>query len=293
MSTINQDSSPARQAHSLLWILPSFTWLLFFIFLPLVFVFLLSLTRREPTGEIEWALGVSNYVRAFDKLYAVIYFRSLFLAGACTLLCLILAFPLAYFIALQKSASVKNVWLFLVTLPFWTSFLVRTYAWIIILRTEGLINKGLMECGLIHEPLNLLYNNFAILIGLVYGELPFMILPLYTVLEKIEKSLLEASSDLGSSPSQTFYRVILPLCHSGISAGVILVFIPSLGAFITPDLLGGAKSMMVGNLIQSQFTIVRDQPFGSAIAFLLTAAVLVLLALSYKTARRSAEVKIL
>jgi len=180
-----------------------------------------------------------------------------------------------------------------VTLPFWTSFLVRTYAWIIILRSEGLINSRLIEWGIISAPLNLLYNNFAILLGLVYGELPFMILPLYAVLERMEKSLLEASADLGCSPRKTFFRVLVPLGQSGIWAGGILVFIPSLGAFITPDLLGGAKTMMVGNLIQSQFAVVRDQPFGSAVAFLLTVVVLTLLALSYRTTKRSAEVRIL
>jgi spermidine/putrescine transport system permease protein len=145
---------------------------------------------------------------------------------------------------------------------------------------------------LLSAPLNLLYNNFAILIGLVYGELPFMILPLYTVLEKMEKSLLEASADLGCSPWNTFVKVLVPLSKHGIWAGAILVFIPSLGAFITPDLLGGAKTMMLGNLIQSQFAVVRDQPFGSALAFLLTAVVLLLLAVSYRAAKRGAEERI-
>jgi spermidine/putrescine transport system permease protein len=180
-----------------------------------------------------------------------------------------------------------------VTLPFWTSFLIRTYAWIIILRAEGLINNRLIEWGLVGTPLNLLYNNFAILVGLVYGELPFMILPLYTVLDRMNKSLLEASADLGCSPLKTFFRVLIPLSRSGIWAGTILVFIPSLGAFVTPDLLGGAKSMMVGNLIQSQFAIVRDQPFGSAVAFLLSAVILILLAISYRTTKRGAEVRVL
>jgi spermidine/putrescine transport system permease protein len=206
---------------------------------------------------------------------------------------LILALPVAYYIALQKSSLIKNLLLFLVTLPFWTSFLIRTYAWIIILRAEGLINGRLMEWGLVGTPLNLLYNNFAILVGLVYGELPFMILPLYTVLDRMNKSLLEASADLGCSPLKTFFRVLVPLSRSGIWAGTILVFIPSLGAFVTPDLLGGAKSLMVGNLIQSQFAIVRDQPFGSAIAFLLTTVILILLGISYRTTKRGAEVRVL
>jgi spermidine/putrescine transport system permease protein len=276
-----------------LLMLPSFVWLVVLVGLPLIFVLVLGLTRREASGVIEWTFGLANYLRAFDRVYLLIYLRSFVLAAVTTILCLIVGFPVARFIATQESAAVKNLLLLLVTLPFWTSFLVRTYAWMILLRTEGLINQTLLNWKLIQEPLPLLYNNFAILVGLVYGELPFMILPLYTVLEKIEKPLVEASADLGCGAWQTFWRVLFPLSRSGVAAGVILVFIPSLGAFLIPDLLGGAKSVMVGNLIQSQFAIVRDQPFGSAIAFLLTALVFFLLALSYKTLRQSVEGKVL
>lgn len=282
-----------KTSPSFAWILPAFLWLALGLGLPLLIILAFSLARREVYGGVQLGLNIQNYVRAFDSLYLAIYFRSLLLSAATTLLCLILAFPVAYFIALQKSSLIKNLLLFLVTLPFWTSFLIRTYAWIIILRAEGLINNRLIEWGLVGTPLNLLYNNFAILVGLAYGELPFMILPLYTVLDRMNKSLLEASADLGCSPLKTFFRVLIPLSRSGIWAGTILVFIPSLGAFVTPDLLGGAKSMMVGNLIQSQFAIVRDQPFGSAVAFLLSAVILILLAISYRTTKRGAEVRVL
>jgi spermidine/putrescine transport system permease protein len=282
-----------KTSPSFAWILPAFLWLALGLGLPLLIILAFSLARREVYGGVQLGLNIQNYVRAFDSLYLAIYFRSLLLSAATTLLCLILAFPVAYFIALQKSFLIKSLLLFLVTLPFWTSFLIRTYAWIIILRAEGLINNRLIEWGLVGTPLNLLYNNFAILVGLVYGELPFMILPLYTVLDRMNKSLLEASADLGCSPLKTFFRVLIPLSRSGIWAGTILVFIPSLGAFVTPDLLGGAKSMMVGNLIQSQFAIVRDQPFGSAVAFLLSAVILILLAISYRTTKRGAEVRVL
>jgi spermidine/putrescine transport system permease protein len=282
-----------KTSPSFAWILPAFLWLALGLGLPLLIILAFSLARREVYGGVQLGLNIQNYVRAFDSLYLAIYFRSLLLSAATTLLCLILAFPVAYFIALQKSFLIKSLLLFLVTLPFWTSFLIRTYAWIIILRAEGLINNRLIEWGLVGTPLNLLYNNFAILVGLAYGELPFMILPLYTVLDRMNKSLLEASADLGCSPLKTFFRVLIPLSRSGIWAGTILVFIPSLGAFVTPDLLGGAKSMMVGNLIQSQFAIVRDQPFGSAVAFLLSAVILILLAISYRTTKRGAEVRVL
>ena len=275
-----------------LLVLPSFAWLAVLVGLPLIFVFVLSLTRREASGTIEWTFGLTNYLRAFDRLYLLIYLRSFVLAAVTTILCLMLGFPVAQFVAAQRSTAVKNLLLLLVTLPFWTSFLVRTYAWIILLRTEGVVNQTLLHWKLIQDPLPLLYNNFAILVGLVYGELPFVILPLYSVLEKIEKPLVEASADLGCGAWRTFWRVLFPLSRSGVAAAVILVFVPSLGAFLIPDLLGGAKSVMVGGLVQSQFAVIRDQPFGSAIASLLTGLVLFLLVLSYRALRQSVEGKV-
>src|SRR5262245_41105458 len=275
------------------WILPAFAWLFLSIAVPLLFILILSFARRDPAGGIQWVLGFSNYVRAFDSLYLWIYWRSLLLALVTTLVCLVLGFPVAHFIAEQPQARLRNLLVFLVTLPFWTSFLIRTYAWILLLRTEGIINNALLAMGVIQAPLTLLYNNFSILAGLVYGELPFMILPLYAALEKIDKSQLEASSDLGCTSWQTLWRVLVPLSRHGIIAGVVLVFIPSVGAYLTPDLLGGAKSLMAGNLIHNQFAVVRDQPFGSAVAFLLTAVLLVLLAVSYRGTREHAKLKFL
>ena len=160
----------------------------------------------------------------------------------------------------------KNLYLSLVILPFWTSFLVRTYAWMFLLRDTGLINTVLQKLGLIHEPLPLLYNDGAVILGLVYGYLPFMVLPLYATLERLDPTLLEAAADLGARPWQTLFRVIIPLSAPGIRAGAVLVFIPCLGAYLTPDLLGGGKTVMIGNLIQNQFTTARDWPFGSAVS---------------------------
>ena len=159
-------------------------------------------------------------------------------------------------------------------IPFWTNFLVRTYAWMFILRTEGLMNTVLMNLGLVASPVEILYTDGAILIGLVYGYLPFMVLPLYAALARLDYSLVEAAWDLYASAWNVFWRVILPLTKPGVIAGCILVFIPSLGAFITPDLLGGARTMMLGNLIQHEYLVVRDWPFGSAISFVLMALVL-------------------
>jgi spermidine/putrescine transport system permease protein len=262
-------------------------WLVGFFLLPLLYLLGVSFARRSPYGTVEWVLSLSNYARAFQPVYLEIYWRSLWMALATTALCAILAYPVAYTIARRVPPRWKSALLLLVVIPFWTSFLIRTYAWIVILRTEGVVNTVLLDLHLIHDPLRLLYTPLAVFIGLVYGELPFMILPLYVVLEKIDKSLLEAAADLGAGAARTFWKVTLPLSKPGLIAGTVLVFIPSVGAFITPDLLGGARTMMVGNLIQNQFAMVRDQPFGSAVAFLLTFVVLALLVVTLRTAQRA------
>jgi spermidine/putrescine transport system permease protein len=211
------------------------------------------------------------------------------MAALATLLCLMVSYPIAYYISIKVRPSRKNLLLTLVVIPFWTSFLIRTYAWIVMLRTEGWINSFLLGIGIIHEPLPLLFTNYAILVGLVYGELPFMILPLYVSLEKLDLSLLEAAKDLGANSFWTFWKVTVPLTMPGIVAGIVLVFIPSIGAFVVPDLLGGAKGMLVGNLIQNQFLVARNKPFGSAVAFALTAFVLVVLYGYARFAKRRGE----
>jgi spermidine/putrescine transport system permease protein len=174
-----------------------------------------------------------------------------------------------------------------VILPFWTSFLVRLYAWIFLLRQEGLVNLALGAVGLPRLPL--LYNDFAVMLGQLYGELPFMILPLYASIEKLDPSLLEAAADLGATPLRRLWRVTLPLTAPGITAGCLLVFIPSLGAFLAPDLLGGGRTAYIGNLVQSQFAVARDMPFGSALSFLLTLAVLALLWVFRRPLRAASE----
>lgn len=265
----------------------SLVWLVGFFLLPLLYLLAVSFARRSPYGTLEWTLGFRNYARALQPLYLDIYWRSFWMALLTTALCAVLAYPVAYTLAMRVPRRWKSPLLILIVIPFWTSFLVRTYAWMVILRTEGVINTLLVNLHLIHEPLRLLYTPLAVSLGLVYGELPFMILPLYAVLEKLDRSLLEAAQDLGAGRLRTFLRVTLPLSSPGLIAGTVLVFIPSVGAFITPDLLGGARTMMVGNLIQNQFAMVRDQPFGSAVAFLLTLVVLALLGASLRSAQRA------
>jgi spermidine/putrescine transport system permease protein len=242
---------------------------------PLAIILGYSLLTRGVYGGITAPWTAESYQRLVDPIYLGILWRSFWIAGASTALCLLLGFPLALFIS--RAAGNKNLYLGLVMLPFWTSFLVRTYAWMFLLRDTGLVNTVLEKLGLIHAPLPLLYNNAAVILGLVYGYLPFTVLPLYATLERLDRTLLEASADLGAKPWATLWRVTIPLSGPGIRAGAILVFIPCLGAYLTPDLLGGGKSVMIGNLIQNQFTTARDWPFGAAVSLVLMAIVMVLL----------------
>ena len=263
-----------KPTHSFPWlIVPPAATLIVLFGVPLLLVLAVSFASRGTYGGIEWALTVTNYTSIADPLYLRIFWRSLWLAVVTTVICLAMGFPLAYVIA-RAPRRWQGVLLFLVIIPFWTNFLVRTYAWMFILRTEGLLNQALLALGFIHEPLNLLFTDWAVLIGLVYGYLPFMVLPLYAALERLDRSLVEAAWDLYAKPLQVFTKIVLPLSKPGVIAGCVLVFIPSLGAYVTPDLLGGARTMMVGNLIQHQYLVVRDWPFGSSLSFVLMAGVL-------------------
>jgi spermidine/putrescine transport system permease protein len=252
---------------------------------PLAIIVVYSMLTRGVYGGVAPQPTVDNFVRLADPLYAIILLRTFIMAATATAGCLALGFPLALFIS--QSGRRKNLYLQLVMLPFWTSFLVRTYAWMFLLRDTGLVNSTLMAAGIIHAPLPLLYNNFAVFIGLVYGYLPFVVLPLYATLERLDPGLLEAAADLGARPLTTIARVVVPLCKPGFRAGALLVFIPCLGAYLTPDLLGGSKTVMAGNLIQNQFTTARDWPFGSAISLALMAVVMSLLLWGLRRDRES------
>ena len=251
---------------------------------PLAIILVYSFLTRGAYGGVEAPWTIENYSHLWDPVYAAIIFRSLWIAAVATALCLILGFPLALFIA--RSGTRKNLYLGLVILPFWTSFLIRTYAWMFILRDTGIVNSVLQSLGLIREPLPLLYNNGAVILGLVYGFLPFMVLPLYATLERLDPSLLEAAADLGARPWDTLVRVILPLCAPGIRAGAILTFVPCLGTYLTSDLLGGSKTVLIGNLVQNQFTASRDWPFGAALSLALMAIAIGLL---FSVRRRGEE----
>jgi spermidine/putrescine transport system permease protein len=244
--------------------------------IPLVIVMVYSLLSRGAYGGIEQPWTLENYGRLWDTLYGAIFLRSVWIAAVSTALCLVLGFPLALFIA--RSGARRNLWLALVILPFWTSFLIRTYAWIFLLRDTGLINTALIAMGAIDAPLPMLYNDGAVILGLVYGYLPFMVLPLYATLERLDPALLEAAADLGARPFDALWRVTLPLCAPGIRAGAVLVFVPCLGTYLTSDLLGGGRTVLIGNLVQNQFTTARDWPFGAALSMALMVVATALLA---------------
>ena len=267
------------------FLLPAWFWMAALFAAPFVIVIFYSLLTRGAYGGLGLPWTLESYQRLADPLYLAILLRSFVMAAATTGICLLLGFPLALFIS--RAGPRKNIYLQLVILPFWTSFLVRLYAWLFLLRDTGLINTALQGLGLIHDPLPLLYNDGAVLLGLVYGYLPFMVLPVYATLERLDPALVEAAADLGARPWSTLLHVILPLSAPGIRAGGILVFIPALGAYLTPDLLGGGRTVMIGNLVQNQFTTARDWPFGSAVSVGLMALVGALVLLMLRRERET------
>ncbi len=257
------------------FLLPAWFWMIVLFLAPFAIVMAYSFQTRGAYGGTGLPWTAESYQRLADPLYLTILLRSFVMALVATALCLVFAFPAALFIV--RSQAHRNLYLQLVMLPFWTSFLVRTYAWMFLLRDTGLINTALQKIGLIHDPLPLLYNNGAVLLGLVYGYLPFMVLPIYATLERLDPALMEAAADLGARPLTTLFHITVPLSKPGIVAGSVLVFIPCLGAYLTPDLLGGGRTVLVGNLVQNQFTTARDWPFGSAVSIALMAVVMALL----------------
>ncbi len=263
-------SRPEARAWALL--APGGFWLFLFFLVPILVMLVYSFMPRGIYGGVEPGFTFEHYARFFDPLYLEVLQRTFLWSIGCTLICLSLGSPVAY--AIVRAGRWRNLLLFLVILPFWTSFLVRTFAMIFLMRDTGLINNWLLELRLIDQPLTILYTPLAVMVGLVYGFLPFMILPIYASLEKLDPSLLEAAEVLGARPGARFRQVTLPLSMPGVVAGCLLVFIPALGSFLTSDLLGGAKQMMIGNLVQNQFSSARNWPFGSAASFIVMALVL-------------------
>ena len=265
---------------------PATIWLGLFFMVPLLFILAYSFGTSGVYGGITLGFNPGNYLKVFDPLYLEIVIRSFFIAGLTTLICFLLGYPLAYFIVF-KGRRWRNALILLVMVPFWTSLLIRAYAWVVILGGNGIANRSLQFLGITDEPLTLIFTPQAVLMGMTYSYLPFMILPIYAALEKFDVRLKEAAKDLGASRWQTFLRVTFPLSMPGVIAGSILVFIPSAGEFVIPDLLGGSRTVMTGNLIQNQFLQARDWAFGSALAVLL--AVLLLGAIMFYVRRVGTE----
>jgi spermidine/putrescine transport system permease protein len=281
-----------KSAQGTLLAFPTMVWMMALLIIPLLLTLVISFGRRSPDGGVIYSFSLENYARllgystdcdsgasaCFNPLYVQILWRSLTLAFNTTVIVILMAYPLAYFVA-RAQPKRRNTFLFLVLIPLWTNFVIRVYAWMMLLRKEGAIN--LMIGTVAHwlhipfQPLELLYTPGAVLVGMVYEFLPFMILPIYTSLEKIDNSLYEAAADLGANAIKTFLRVTLPLSMPGVVAGTILVFIPVMGTFIVSDILGGRQVILVGNLIQRQFLDARDPTFGSAASLILMVLTLI------------------
>ncbi|MCY0150137.1 ABC transporter permease [Hoeflea sp. G2-23] len=285
-------TQPTRNAmkflQAKLLVLPAVLVIGIFLVVPLLIIVTYSFLEPATFGGVVWTFSTEAYTQflferdifddtlAFNTSYLQIFSRSVFLAVTATVISLIIGFPTAYFIA-TRSEKQKNILIFLITLPFWTNLLIRTYCVLLILRDDGIVNSIAIGLNIYDTPVTYLYNNFAMGAGLVYSYLPFMILPLYANLERMDKRVIEAAYDLYATPLRVFTHVILPHARSGIIGGCLLVFIPSLGTYLVPDMLGGGGKLLIGNLIAMQFGMSRNWPFGAALAVILLAAILVVL----------------
>jgi spermidine/putrescine transport system permease protein len=262
--------SPGRAG----WLLlsPLLAWIALFVIAPTAIMLVYSFGRRGTLGGVVLGFTLDNYAAVLDPTYLQILVRSVLYSGLTTAICLIVGYPVAYYIG-RADERWRNALLMLVMVPFWTSFLIRTYAWVTILKSEGLLNGALLQLQLIAQPIEMLYTPAAVILGLVYTFLPFMILPIYTSVEKLDNALVEAAFDLGAGPLRAFYRVVVPMTSPGITAGILLVFIPALGLYAVNDILGGGKVDMIGNIIENQFKgNARNWPFGSALGITLLVA---------------------
>ena len=253
---------------------PYILWTTLFTIVPLVIIFIFSISASSKIGQLSTDFTISRYKQFFEPIYLDVFFRSIKLSVYSTLLCFLIGYPVAYIIA-NKEMRVRNFLILFIILPQWTNFLLRTYAWMSILKDNGPINAFLINIGIIKEPLTLLYTDGAVLMGMVYNFLPYMILPIYTIILKIDNSYIEAARDLGSDTITTFRKVIFPLSMPGIVSGIVMVFMPAISTFVISDLLGGGHSMLMGNLIQNQFLAARNWQFGSAISMVLITIILV------------------
>ena len=258
-----------------LFTIPVIVYSLLLILLPILYVLLISFFKSDSYGGMIYTFTLSNYAEIFNITYIRIFLKSIGIALITTTICLFIAYPFAISL-MSKKETTRNLLIKLVMVPFLTNSLIRTYGWIVLLRKNGIINSGLLGLGIINDPLNLMYNNLGIIIGMVYTLLPFMILPVYSAVSKVDRNLIEASYDLGASKLKTFTKIYLPLTISGAFNGSLMVFIPAIGYFFITDILGGGKIMIIGNLIKNQFLTARNWPFGAAISIFLIIMTLLL-----------------
>ncbi|WP_299693298.1 spermidine/putrescine ABC transporter permease PotB [uncultured Vibrio sp.] len=259
-------------------------WLVVFVMIPNIMIIGTSFLTRDEANLIEMTFTLDNYIRLADPLYFKVLVHSFYMAIIATLICLLIGYPFAYIVA-KMPVKWRPIMLFLVIVPFWTNSLIRTYGLKIVLGTQGVLNKSLLALDIIDKPLRIMYSETAVMIGLVYILLPFMILPLYSAIEKLDDTYLEAAKDLGANKLQTLLKVVLPLTMPGIIGGCLLVLLPALGMFYISDLLGGAKNLLIGNVIKSQVLNARDWPFGAATSIALTMAMAVMLYAYYRAGK--------
>lgn len=259
-------------------------WLGLFVLIPNLMIIVTSFLTRDESNLIAFTFTFNNYLRLMDPIYARVMLHSFYMAIVATLICLVVGYPFAYIVA-KMPQKWRPIMLFLVIVPFWTNSLIRTYGLKIVLGTQGILNKALLSIGIIDTPIRIMFTETAVMIGLVYILLPFMILPLYSAIEKLDHTYIEAARDLGANKLQTLIKVILPLTMPGIIGGCLLVLLPALGMFYISDLLGGAKNLLIGNVIKSQVLNARDWPFGAATSIALTLAMAVMLYAYYRAGK--------
>lgn len=259
-----------------LFLTPLLLWVIIFVVVPTILLILMSFAERDSLGRVVYTFSWDNYLRAFAadetgrRVWLQILLNSVWYAFLTTVICMVVGYPVAYFIG-RSPERWRNILIMLVMIPFWTSFLIRTYAWITILSREGLVNGWLLSAGITPEPIGFLYTPFAVVLGLVYTYLPFMILPIYSSVEKLDGAMVEAAYDLGANTLHAFARVVIPLTRPGLAAGILLVFVPSIAMFAVTTLMGGGTNPTIGEVIHNQFTRARNQPFGAALGTLLLA----------------------
>ena len=255
---------------------PVSLWMYLLVAAPLLYIIMISFMHKGTYGGVEAGFTLENYMDILNPLYIYTFIRSFLMSFCVTVICLLLAYPFAYFIA-GKGPVMKTLLMGFIMVPFCVNMIIRLFAWMNILRSEGVINRILFSAGLSREPLKLTYNRTGAMVGLVYMLLPFMVLPLYSSIEKLDHSLLEAANDLGSRPATAFLKITLPLTKPGIFAGAVMVFIPSMGLYFVTDLMGGSKTLVIGNLIKNQFITARNWPLGAAMSVILMLITVIML----------------